>query len=62
MRASVDQEGCIGCGMCEQTAPEVFVLEGGKSKVQCDEVAPHLEESVKQAATQCPVLVIHVDE
>lgn len=62
MKVSVDQEGCIGCGMCEQTAPEVFVLEGGTAQVQCDTVAPHLEESVKQAATQCPVLVIHVDE
>ncbi len=29
MIASVDQSGCIGCGMCEQTAPEVFQLQGG---------------------------------
>ena len=61
MRASVDREGCIGCGMCEQTAPEVFQLEGGAARVQCGTVAPHLEERVKQAAAECPVLVIHVD-
>ena len=32
MIASVDQSGCIGCGMCEQTVPEVFQLQSGTAQ------------------------------
>lgn len=62
MRAIVDRDGCIGCGMCEQTAPEIFSLRSGKSEVLCDEVPPHCYEQTEQAATQCPVLVIHLED
>lgn len=61
MTASIDREGCIGCGLCEQTAPEVFEVRDGKAEVICDTIAPHCEEDAKTAAAQCPVLVIHID-
>ena len=50
MIASVDQSGCIGCGMCEQTAQAIS-----------GEVPPHCEEAAKEAASNCPVSVIHID-
>ncbi len=61
MKATIDSEGCMGCGMCEQTAPEVFSFDGNIAKVICSTVAPHQEEAAKLAATQCPVNVIHID-
>lgn len=61
MQASIDLQGCIGCGMCEQTAPEVFSFDGNIAKVISGTVAPHNMEAAKLAATQCPVNVIHID-
>ena len=62
MTVEVDQEGCISCGMCEQSAPEVFSCDGGTAQVKENPVAPHNAEAVYQAATECPVNVIHVDD
>ena len=62
MRATIDQEGCIGCGMCEQTSPEVFVLNGAVAEVTCDPVAPENEGETREAASMCPVNVIHLDD
>lgn len=61
MTVSIDQSGCIGCGMCAQTAPEVFALSGGVSQVLCSTVPPHCEEDAKEAAAVCPVAVILID-
>ena len=30
MKARVNEELCIGCGVCESVAPEVFSLENGQ--------------------------------
>ena len=62
MRAVVDREGCIECGMCEQTAPDIFSLREGKAQVLCGEIPPHCYAEAERAATQCPVLVIHLEE
>ena len=61
MRVSVESEGCISCGMCEQTAPEIFTLKNGVAEVLSPQVAPHCEAAAKQAAAQCPVNVIYID-
>ncbi len=61
MRATIDSEGCIGCGMCEHTAPEVFSFDGNIARVICSVVAPHNEEAAELAAAQCPVSVIYID-
>ena len=31
MKAVVDKETCTGCGLCEQTCPEVFKMEDDKA-------------------------------
>lgn len=61
MIASVDQSGCIGCGMCEQTAPEVFQLRAARRRLFPEKCRPHCEEAAKEAASNCPVSVIHID-
>ncbi|MBQ2695978.1 MAG: ferredoxin [Clostridia bacterium] len=55
-------EGCIACGLCYGTCPDVFrQQEDGTAEVftQPDE---HLEAAVKEAAEGCPVSVIVTGE
>ena len=37
MKAHVDRRGCIACGLCVVTCPEVFQFEDGLSSVIVDE-------------------------
>jgi len=34
MRATVDEETCIGCGLCAETCPEVFEMNDEKVRVK----------------------------
>ena len=38
MRVTVDEETCIGCGLCAETCPEVFEMNDEKARVKVDEV------------------------
>lgn len=62
MKAVVDQETCTGCGLCESTCPEVFELSEDVAEVKVDEVPEDSNESAKQAAEDCPVEAISVEE
>lgn len=54
----VDQNTCIGCGLCASMCPDVFVMNSeGKSEV----VAQINEDCAKQAALACPVNAITVE-
>ena len=54
MTARVDPERCTGCGLCADSAPEVFELDDSRSTVKTDPVPPHLEEAVREVADTCP--------
>ncbi|MGL5151951.1 MAG: ferredoxin [Clostridium sp.] len=59
MRANVDKETCIGCGLCASICPQVFEMDDdGKSKVCLDEVPQKNEDEVKEAEASCPVSAI----
>lgn len=60
MKVDIDREGCIGCGVCADTCPDVFHIAGdGLSEVIAQPDGN--EEAVQEAAESCPVEVIHVD-
>lgn len=62
MKADIDREGCIGCGLCAQTCPEVFrMAEDGLAEVYA-EIAPEQKDTAREAAENCPVLVISVGD
>ncbi|MDD6352369.1 MAG: ferredoxin [Lachnospiraceae bacterium] len=52
MKAYVDQDTCIGCGMCEGTAPDAFRMNDD-GKAEC--YAEGDDASVQEAIDNCPV-------
>lgn len=54
----VDQNTCVGCGLCASMCPDVFAMNlDGKSEV----IAQTNEICAKQAALACPVSAIVVE-
>jgi ferredoxin len=63
MEASVDADLCIGCGVCEVIAPELFSLENTPTaEVLLSPVPEALQDAARQAAEDCPVEAIHIEE
>ena len=62
MRVSIEPGGCMGCGMCARTAPEVFSFDGSEARVTEAVAAPHNFGPARRAAAECPVNAIHIDD
>ncbi|MEF3279610.1 MAG: ferredoxin [Elusimicrobiota bacterium] len=58
MKASVDQNTCIGCGLCVNECPDVFEMQGDKAVAKVSNVPANVEDSCKTAAQNCPVQAI----
>lgn len=55
-------EDCIGCGMCEGIAPDVFALgDDGLVHPLAEEVPAGSEDAAQEAADSCPVSAITVE-
>ncbi|HEG43498.1 MAG TPA: ferredoxin [Phycisphaerales bacterium] len=55
------EDGCILCGLCEETCPAVFEMGEEVAVVIVDEVPEEFEADVRQAADDCPVEVIVIE-
>ena len=55
----VIEDGCIACGACESTCPDVFTIED-VAVVKEAAIAGN-EDSIKEAADACPLGIIKVD-
>jgi len=63
MKASIDRDGCISCGLCTEICPEVFrMADDGLAEVYVDEVPNEAEDKAVDAQESCPVSVITVEE
>ena len=63
MKAFVDPDLCLGCGVCETVAPEVFQLgPDGIAKVIQAEIPAKLQAATREALDQCPEQAISVEE
>lgn len=61
MKPIVDEELCIGCGLCQDTCPDVFLLEDdGLAHVINESPGPELYAEVREAAEVCPVEAISI--
>ncbi len=62
-KVSIDQDLCIGCGLCADQCPNVFVMEDdGKAHVTSQEAAEAELECAEDAAMTCPTEAIKVEE
>lgn len=57
-KVSVDVSTCVGCGLCEQSCPEVFEVQGdGFAHVKTQRCTLH---NLQEVAEACPVNAIKV--
>lgn len=62
MKASLDRDGCISCGLCPSICPDVFrMADDGVAEVYRADVPTEAEEQAVEAQESCPVSVIFVD-
>lgn len=59
MKAVVDKDVCIGCGLCPSIAPDVFEMgDDGKAHAIVSDVPAGSQDDVKEAESDCPVNAI----
>lgn len=58
MKVKIDEELCVGCGLCTNTCPDVFEMQGDKAVAKISTVPANLEDSCRQAKDECPVEAI----
>jgi len=61
MKATIDRDGCISCGVCVGICPEVFRMgDDGPAEVFVSTVPKEVEDKAVEAQDSCPVSVIEV--
>jgi len=62
MKATIDREGCISCGLCAELCPKVFrMADDGLAEAYTDPVPEAEEKAAVEAQESCPVSVIKVE-
>ncbi|HHU13398.1 MAG TPA: ferredoxin [Clostridiaceae bacterium] len=61
MKAHVDQEGCIGCGLCSEICPDVFRMNDDNLAEAYGEVTDENMAAAEEARDSCPVSVITIE-
>jgi len=56
------EDTCTACGLCVDTCPEVFSMGSDIAEVIVDTVPPQYQSSATQAAEQCPVEAITIED
>jgi len=56
------EEGCIVCGVCEATAPDVFEMNDETAIVKEGVNFDEHEDEIKESAENCPVEIIKIEE
>jgi len=62
MKAVVDEDVCVGCGLCVDTCPAVFEMDGEIARVIVDQVPEDAASACGEAADACPVDAIMIEE
>ncbi len=62
MKAVVDQDLCIGCGLCADTCPEVFRMNDDNLAEAYTDISPDTLEKAEEARDNCPVEAITITD
>lgn len=58
MKVSINQDSCIGCGLCANDCPDIFEMKGDKASPKSPNVPKGKEDACKNAASNCPTQAI----
>jgi len=62
MKAYVDKDTCIGCGLCTEVCPDVFSMDDDGLAVAIDEEIPEdAVDCAQDAQQQCPTGAISIE-
>ena len=63
MKATVNEELCIGCESCVDICPDVFEMQNDLAVCRFDDEIPEgFEDACREAAESCPVEAIDIQE
>lgn len=63
MKAVVDKELCTGCQLCTEICPDVFEMgDDDLAEAKVAPVPPDAEDDCREAAAQCPVEAIQIED
>ncbi len=62
MKVRIDEEACVGDGTCAEVCPEVFEMAGEIARVKMESVPENLQASCREAADECVVEAIIIEE
>jgi ferredoxin len=55
----IDKDECIGCGLCELSLPEVFVLEEDIASIKKNPES--ITDKIQEVIDDCPVSAIKLE-
>ena len=62
MKAFIDRDGCISCGVCIEVCPDVFEFaDDGLAQISSQPTRSNIHKA-HEAAESCPVQVITVED
>jgi ferredoxin len=61
MKARITED-CISCGLCVDICPDVFEMGEDSAQVKVDKIPEEFEKAARQAADECPVSAIVIEE
>ncbi|MBX5488825.1 Ferredoxin [Mycolicibacterium hassiacum DSM 44199] len=63
MKVRVNTDRCVGNGVCEALAPDLFtVTDDGQARVLADEIPDAQRESAMQAVQGCPARALAAED
>ncbi len=63
MRVTVDRDRCVGNGVCEAMAPELFVVDdNGEVELRFTEIPPEQRQLVLDAVRSCPAQALRTTD
>ena len=62
MKAIVDADACTGCGLCVDNCPAVFEMDDAVARVLVENVPKDVLDTCREAADNCPVEAIKIEE